>query len=47
MQRVGYHYDGGALLVQLRKQFHHLLAIFGIQISSRLIGKKKRVYQKS
>ena len=41
MQRVGYHYDSGALLVQFRKQFHHLLAILGIQISSRLIGKNQ------
>ena len=41
MQRVGYHYDGGAFLVQLRKQLHHLLAILGIQVSRRLIDKNQ------
>lgn len=34
-----YHDDGGALVVQLGKQMHHLGSILGIKITRRLIGK--------
>ena len=36
--RVGDHHDGGALLVQLGEQIHHLLAVLGIKVASRLVG---------
>ena len=36
--RVGDHHDGGALLVQLGEQVHHLLAVLGIEVASRLVG---------
>ena len=34
-----YHDDGGALVVQLGKQMHHLGSILGIEVTRRLIGK--------
>lgn len=34
-----YHDDGGALVVQLGKQMHHLGTILGIEVTRRLIGK--------
>ena len=34
-----YHDDGGALVVQLGKQMHHLSSILGIEVTRRLIGK--------
>ena len=34
-----YHDDGGALVVQLSKQMHHLGSILGIEVTRRLIGK--------
>lgn len=34
-----YHDDGGALVVQLGKQMHHLGSILGIEVTCRLIGK--------
>ena len=33
-----YHDDGGALVVQLSKQMHHLGTILGIEVTRRLIG---------
>ena len=36
-----YHDDGGALVVQLGKQMHHLGTILGIEVTRRLIGKDK------
>ena len=36
-----YHDDGGALVVQLSKQMHHLGTILGIEVTRRLIGKDK------
>ena len=35
---VGHHDDGGAFLVEVGEQLHHLLAVLGIQVTSRLIG---------
>lgn len=40
--RVGDHHDGGALLVQLGEQIHHLLAVLGIKVASRLVGEDGR-----
>ena len=34
-----YHDDGGALVVQLSKQMHHLGSILGIEVTRRLIGR--------
>ena len=36
--RVGDHYDGGALLVQLGEQLHYLQTILGVKVTRRLIG---------
>ena len=36
--RVGDHHDGGALLVQLGEQIHHLLAILGVEVAGGLVG---------
>lgn len=37
--RVGYHHDGGALIIQFAEQLHHLHAVLGVEITRRLIGK--------
>ena len=36
--RVGYHHNGGAFLIQLGEQLHHLQTVLGVKITSRLIG---------
>ncbi len=36
--RVGDHHDGGALVVQLGEQVHHLLAVLGVEVASGLVG---------
>ena len=35
---MGDHHDGGALLVQLGEQVHHLLAILGVEVAGGLVG---------
>ena len=35
---VGYHDDGGALLVQFAEQVHHLLAVLGVEVTRWLVG---------
>jgi hypothetical protein len=37
---VGDHADGRSLPVQFAKQFHHGLAVFGVEISGGFIGEK-------
>ncbi len=36
--RVGDHHDGGALVVQLGEQIHHLLAVLGVEVAGGLVG---------
>jgi len=35
---VGDHHDGGALLVELGEQVHHLLAVLGVEVTGGLVG---------
>ena len=37
---VGDHADGGAALVNVLKEFHHGVAIFGVEVSGGLIGEQ-------
>ena len=34
---VGHHYDGGTFFVKIGKQIHHFLAIFGVEVTGRLV----------
>ena len=36
--RVGDHHDGGALLVELGEQVHHLLAVLGVEVAGGFVG---------
>ena len=36
--RVGDHHDGGALLVELGEQVHHLLAVLAVEVAGGLVG---------
>lgn len=36
--RVGYHYDGRALLVQFGQQIHDLFAVLRVEVAGGLIG---------
>ncbi len=37
--RVGHHDDGGALVVQLAEQLHHLAAVLRVEVAGGLVGK--------
>ena len=39
--RVCYHQDGGAFLVQLGEQLHHLQTILGVEVTRGLVGKNQ------
>ena len=40
---MGDHQNGGALLVQGTEQFHHFLAMNGIQVAGRFVGQDQRL----
>ena len=46
--RVGHHQHGGALLVQLGEQLHHLQSVLRVEVTRRLVGKNQlRVHHHS
>ena len=38
MLAVSNHDDGGAFVVEARKQFHHVVTVLGVEITRRFIG---------